>query len=85
MRKVLVAVTQEDIDMSPWENRNARNCPVARAISRTLGEDYGVDGFIVWGLRGFRAFSLPSHASIWIAKYDNGESVEPFHFEMVEW
>lgn len=79
MRKVLVVVTQEDIDLGC--RHNANNCPVARAIHRTFGKPVSVDGHTVWRLTGVFGL-LPIIASDWIASFDTTGQGLPFHFEL---
>jgi hypothetical protein len=64
-------------------------CPVALAIIRALGLGRG---HIMLGtdkahiLRpddGIRSLDLPPEVQTWIRKFDRGETVEPFEFELV--
>ncbi len=79
-----ITVTQEHIDGgvkdSPWA------CPIARALPRApAGYDYEVfeDRVHLWSSReGARYSYLPEEARLFVAKFDNGEAVEPFEFEL---
>lgn len=94
MRKVLVVVTQEDIDSGSHE---AHKCPLSRALTRALEFEDPHDGTGVVGVThayfNLRTqggiVTLPKVAQRWIENYDLPAAklplqfpVEPFEFEV---
>lgn len=82
MREVTIEVTQEDIDNG--EQKNFKSCPVAIAISRTIGQPAQVDQESVslvltpWD----DSIEIPGRASNFISSYDDGDPVSPFSFPL---
>jgi hypothetical protein len=77
----VVTVTQEDIEQGC--RGDVGHCPVARAIARALDRS----DILVWGARvnlfyAPSSFYLPGHVTQWIVRFDHGEPVSPFSFEM---
>ena len=79
---MLIQVTQEDIDEG--ERGHCYYCPVALAIGRTLNRR----NFIYVGGQGIRDVAkwvietLPPGVLDFVCKFDNGEPVSPFSFEL---
>lgn len=86
--KIKVNVTQKDIDTGLRDN--CKDCPIAKAISRTkFGKEHSVDvrkGYIsyfkigVTGLNQHR--NLPEKAYNFILRFDGHGTVKPFKFTM---
>jgi hypothetical protein len=83
-----IAVNRNDI--AQGMPGNGWRCPVALAIARDLGchtmvgEGWAVTvapDFTV--ASDFRSLDLPPEVQTWIRKFDRGETVEPFEFELV--
>lgn len=88
MKRVLIKVTQDDIDHG--QKSSCGNCPIARAVNRTMGELacawVGVDDLTITDptLVDRKIFKLPKAASIFIKLFDNDRPVIPFNFYMTE-
>jgi hypothetical protein len=89
--KVTVNVTQEDIEANSYDRTTlrSRSCPVAKALSRAIGEPC-VTGGIYWSREGEKDthhFLLPEQAAYFIRKADNAFDScvleeNPFSFEI---
>ena len=84
-----VHVTAKDIENG--RRFKARCCPVSHAISRRIDKDVTVDPFRAMyteydtnGLRKETAYWLPQKAIDFIARFDNGQSVDPIRFTLNE-
>lgn len=77
---MVIEVTQDDIDKGV--KNNACQCPVARAIARGTEEEWVVDSHSLVRMRDARVWHTPPAAYWFINRYDQGESVEPFTFEL---
>lgn len=76
---MIVKVTREDIECG--KPGNGRRCPVALAIDRaTQKTDVLVmsDAITVNG----RRYSTPSRVAAWTRRFDLGEPVRPFEFDL---
>lgn len=79
----IVNVTAQDI-------KNGRvgdpcSCPIARAINRKRGYSRARVGYsllIAHTPEGLRKFYLPFHVTQKVLDFDQGESVQPFTFEL---
>ncbi len=82
MKRVKVSVETQDIhyDMA----RVVRNCPVALAIKRALNKKNGICVFRdCIGLGGYKTspkVMLPTRATKFIDRFDEGKPVQPFNF-----
>jgi hypothetical protein len=80
--KTLIKVTQQDIyEGTPTD---PRTCPLARAIGRETGKTVSVFNGSAWfGTDENRPYQeLPKEACEFYGKFDAGEIVEPFEFEL---
>lgn len=81
-----IQVTQDDIDHG--KKRSCSGCPIGRAIARATGKDCLVgQSSVKLGKTWFRTpeerwLVLPDIASMFIRRFDDGEKVEPFEFEV---
>ena len=80
---MLIRVTEDDIRLG--ERHDSQNCPVARALTRTLGRRYRVDTTSCCCERGTMGMEF-SHRRLapavrkFIRDFDNRKSVCPFEF-----
>jgi hypothetical protein len=78
MPKYVVKVTQEDIDSG--RPRVPMQCPVALAVSRSLGGS----GFVIAGPRSIHinrgSLITPPEARKFMRRFDDGAPIEPFEF-----
>lgn len=78
--KITIDVTQDDINKGIKEN--CRFCPVALAVQRTFNDpEMDVFSPCIKNCEEDRVAS-PSSVCDFIDRYDNGESVQPFSFEI---
>jgi hypothetical protein len=83
---VIIQVSQSDIDAG--EPRSCDLCPIALALHRaTDGESYAVHADeIKPRVRRLQPngprFPLPYAAQLWICRFDHGDPVAPFEFEI---
>ncbi len=79
-----IEVTQHDIDNG--KRKSCTKCPVALAVNRTLRAEASVGKRtinIIYGDATFEeGISTPTSAADFIRKYDEGEEVKPFNFEL---
>jgi hypothetical protein len=75
-----IEVTKEDIENGA--RKTSMRCPIALALTRTLGADcsVGLNDIYIQGVR--RCVELPWPARAFIMRYDEGEAVVPFCFEI---
>ncbi len=83
MSKVLVEVTQEDIDKGRRYKGGRRGefCPVARALRRGTTSNRVTVGFVRATVQG-RLIELPLPAIVFIEMFDRDKPVSPFSFEI---
>lgn len=76
--KVKVQVTAKDILCG--KRQNSRECPIAQAVFRAFGleAEVGSRNIVVGGMR----FKHDRQRQNFIWRFDGGESVEPFDFEL---
>lgn len=84
--KMLVEVTQEDIDDgSPGD---CHLCPIARALARMHGQSPEVSDFFVHDarvvIRDGGHIILPEVATEFIKRFDGWQPVQPFSFDLCE-
>ncbi len=72
--KLKINLTKTDIKMGM--KRNARSCPIARAVQRVIKCEASVGQENLWIRKSY--YPLPEFLSNWIKKFDNGENVKPF-------
>jgi hypothetical protein len=70
----MIEVTADDI--SQGERHNCTDCPIARAVVRTLGHSCVIDGVTVE--IDCREYYLPKEARAFVARFDDGKPVKPF-------
>jgi hypothetical protein len=76
---MLIKVERKHIDQG--ESRSARTCMVALAIHDATGVEVAVTKSQVrCGIE--RKYPLPDHVQDAIDRFDDGQDVEPFEFEM---
>jgi hypothetical protein len=78
-----VRVTKNDIQKGT--RRDKDQCPIGLALSRRGYDEVTVDKRAVALERKgkyVRALPLPPEAQVFITRFDNGERVEPFTFEL---
>lgn len=73
-----INVTQRDIEKGLREDPNS--CPVARAIKRRGFEDVSVKTQVIW--IGCRKYNPPEIVEDFIERFDKGDTVQPFKFEL---
>lgn len=83
---MLIRVTQEDIDHG--QRGFCATCPVALAATRAAGREIRI-GYSTWlagtvtgWLQGERSGPLPKAVSEFIDRFDAGDPVQPFEFEL---
>jgi hypothetical protein len=78
MAKILIKVTQNDIDNGT--RNSARTCPVSLALGRRIkGQSLvGVSGLYLPGSNG--GISIPFKVADFVDRFDNKELVKPFNF-----
>ncbi len=76
---MIIEVTREDINKGI--KRNACHCPIARAIARHTGSQCAIGGDIYLSNSGKSCF-IPEIAQIFISRFDAGEPVKPFKFDL---
>lgn len=79
MHKITINVTQEDIDKG--QRRSPETCPIALAASRILSSKVQV-GIIGMYTKQRAITNIPLLAKQFIIKFDDGEKVGPFSFEI---
>jgi hypothetical protein len=79
---IRVYVTQDDIDNG--EPHNPCGCPIARAITRVRDTPTVFSSWAYIGGTCHTEYDLPPEATEFIRRFDIGEPVEPFDFEMTE-
>jgi hypothetical protein len=70
-------------DLAKGKRRSARDCPVALAIRRYIGDKdvtVSVDGYVL--IEGHK-YSLPDHVRRFISLFDENIDVSPIEFELV--
>ncbi len=83
---VVVEVTAEDIDNG--KKALLKECPIARAVGRTMPPNKSHVSIYSWGIRvyyvnTYEDYSIPRSAEKFIKNFDSGRPVSPFKFEMV--
>lgn len=83
LSKVKVKILKEDIENGV--RALCSHCPLALAVSRTLGGRWYIDGD-AWqfGDRQNTLHTLPEEVIDWIRSYDRGLPVKPITFEMTK-
>lgn len=77
---MLIKVTQEDIDNG---SVSAGFCPIALALDRTLGDPAPVIAVYENMLEiDGEFYAIPAAASEFVRRFDAGESVDPFEFDL---
>ena len=78
--KVMIKVTADDI--ANGKRMDIYNCPVAKAISRRLGQEVfaGTEEYVT--VEGNRVYNLPEKARGFIDSFDGCEDVSPFTFRL---
>jgi hypothetical protein len=89
---MMLKVEVLDIDIEGGMKRNPHKCPVARAVARTVRNSFlGVSSVHV--TRRFISFEnvnerwkfkTPAAVVIFIERFDQGDEVDPFEFEIQE-
>jgi hypothetical protein len=83
MQKYTITVTQEDIDTG--ERDDCNRCPIALAAGRVLGGKVIVDDDWIISRADFNDsdfYALTDEARQFILRFDAGEPVSPFTFEV---
>jgi hypothetical protein len=79
-----VEVTAEDIFAGAAGK--AYHCPIARALKRAGASEARVDyadcSLAIPGRSAFRSYDLPPEACEFRERFDGGEAVEPFAFDL---
>lgn len=78
MTKLKITVTQEDIEEG--QARSCHRCPVALAMSRTIGRELVVYPHYAGTLGMDVVCFFPSEVEQFIADFDEGKPVKPFSF-----
>lgn len=73
-----IQVTEDDIRFG--ERGECTDCPVARAISRATKREAYVDSYDICS--GSYDWFTPEAVRTFIARFDSGQPVEPFTFEL---
>ena len=76
-----ITVTQIDIDHGVM--KSAMGCPVARAIQRQTG-DCGATTGRTTVVTGARIYYLPQIATKFVEAFDNGLTLKPIEFDLLE-
>lgn len=76
---IRVFVTEQDI-LLPCKGKRSQNCPVQRGIQRHIADPIEVS-FTTANI-GLVVFALPPIAAEFITKFDNGQGVSPFNFDL---
>lgn len=81
-------VSVDQVEINSGYRHNCYHCPVAMAIQK----NYSYPNYIRVDSGRFTVFSktsmkeytydLPSHVVRWIQKFDSGQEVKPFEFEL---
>lgn len=77
---VRVDVTEGDIQRG-WR-LDCQECPIALAVSRAVGQPAHVDHLVVVLLDSQESVNLPLDVRDRMLKYDAGEPMQPFSFEL---
>lgn len=83
---MIVSVTQEDINLGM--RHNCYHCPIAKATQRNYAHpnyvriDSGTLTVFSKVSMQEHTYHLPWNAMTWIAKFDSGQEVKPFEFEL---
>lgn len=87
-RHKLIQVTQRDIELGVPEEAGA--CPIARSIARSFHKKIGIFFIRQYGITrdgskidGDEEWNLPGNARRFISRFDRGDRVAPFSFELV--
>lgn len=75
-----IKVTEYDIYRGCRKSKS--DCPIALAVTRTYGEKFLVNGSTMYSMVLPESFNLPESAINFVRKFDAGEKVEPFEFEV---
>ena len=76
----LVCVTAEDI--AQGKRKHLRQCPVALALARTFRTEAVRVYEEYYSLNGDPARNWPASVTAWIERFDRGEPVAPFAFDL---
>jgi hypothetical protein len=80
-KDVIVAVNVTAEDIAEGRESDCWECPVARALSRAVGDDVHVYFGSISDGGGMWERHLPRTASDFQRRFDKGQPVEPFGFE----
>jgi len=75
-----IVVTQKHIDAGM--RKDCERCPVALALIDAHVSFYGISSTRVHSFKEPRILELPDVATAFIHRFDDGEAVEPFEFEL---
>lgn len=81
---VTIEVTEADIQVG--QRKNCFDCPIALAVRRAYPEitnpEFNISVGVRHGFVGNARFWMPTEAAEFIKKFDAGETVEPFSFQV---